>query len=251
MAKILIRSSDRRIIFFTYDDTLSEVSTLFTQHYDRFPGDHEIIVTHRPPPNLRLGAYMTANLISAEPEPVEAYGVAVRRRAGFQTWLDGEIEKLSSPAILLVSEIDRQNWTRYLRMLVMASLHLEPFMDARQWALVEAAQSVSPYDFDSASATWQSRFDALQHEGGLYFVAWWDNSTKFVATKPVTADDIRLNPTSPGYDVRFASSVSLIPEDEIDRTDRTVFNPSHPWTARDETIAQINAKLSWYNLPSP
>ena len=100
MAKILIRSSDRRIIFFTYDDTLSEVSTLFTQHYDRFPGDHEIIVTHRPPPNLRLGAYLTANLISAEPEPVEDYGVAVRRRAGFQTWLDGEIEKLSSPAIL-------------------------------------------------------------------------------------------------------------------------------------------------------
>ena len=90
-------------------------------------------------------------------------------------------------------------------------------------------------------------------EGGLYFVAWWDNSTKFVATKPVTASDDRLNATSPNYDIRFASSVSLIPEGEIDRTDRSVFNPeSSRGQPATETVAQINAKLCRGTIvPSP
>ena len=114
MAKILIRSSDRRILFFTYDDRVSDVDPLIISIQEKFHNATDLIVTPRPPPNLKLGAYLNATLTDASPEPVEAHGRAFTRRRDFNAWLDAEIAKMNSPAIHGVPSISRERWYKYL-----------------------------------------------------------------------------------------------------------------------------------------
>ena len=245
MAKILIRSSDRRILFFTYDDLVPDLSRLFTEHQEHHAGDHELIKTARPPGNLRLGSYLNAAQTSAEPEPGGDYGAGVQRQKTFTAWLDGQIVKLSTAAILTLPEAVRQNWTLYLRMCQMVAIIDYPFRDARQWPLLAVAQTASPFDF-VLTVDEQGRFDNVQAEGGLYFKAWWGHSSKMVETKPISISNTKLNPTSPNYDVRTASKVTLIPEGEIDRRDTTAFASTQLWGSRDNRVAQMNARMPFY-----
>ena len=50
MAKILIRNSDRRILFFTYDDRVSDVDPLIISIQEKFHNATELLNTPRPPP---------------------------------------------------------------------------------------------------------------------------------------------------------------------------------------------------------
>ena len=248
MAKILIRNYDRRILFFTYDDSMSDLDPLIFQHYGHAPNDHEVINTHRPPANLRLGAYLTATLTSADiaPDPSTVYGRGLERLKDFNTWLDAEIAKLSGVAILSVPEVTRQRWTLYLRMLAMVTLHRVPFEDNDQWALVGAAQASSPFDFATLTTAEASTYAGVQGEGGLYFEAWWDAATKAAPKSSVFTDPLR-NPTGPNYDQRAASLVTLIPEGEIDRSDRTISGRDQPWGSRERTTKWINSRMPWYS----
>ena len=46
MAKILIRNFDRRILFFTYDDSVPDLDPVIFEHYGHAPNDHSLISTH-------------------------------------------------------------------------------------------------------------------------------------------------------------------------------------------------------------
>ena len=175
--------------------------------------------------------------------------MGLQRRKDFTAWLDGEIAKLAGPAVLTIPEETRQRWTRYLRMLAMVSLRREPFEDDAQWAFVGAARDASPFDFTTLDTAEASVWAAVQREGGLYFVAWWNYATKVVARSKQDFTNPLLNPLGPNYDWRRASDVTLIPEGEIDRTDGTVPGPNQPWLpgSRSQTVARINAKMPWYS----
>ena len=229
MAKILIRASDRRILFFTYDDTISDHDPLIQQYVDRFTGYAELISTPRPPANLKLGAYLNATLTSADPEIVVATDMALDRRRDFVTWLDGEIAKATTPAIHQVPEIARGRWGLYLRMLVMATLHPEAFDDAAQWTLISAAQDATPFAFETFSTDETTEFERAQQDGGLVFKTWWDYAGKRRSLKAHDPTDPLLALTGRDYDPRRGSVVALIPEDEIDRADSSVPGAEQPW----------------------
>ena len=158
MAKILIRSSDRRILFFTYDDRVSDVDPLIVSIQEKYHNATDLITTPRPPANLKLGAYLDNTLTDASPEPVEAHGRGVTRRRDFNAWLDGEIAKMNTPAIHGVPSISRERWYKYLRMLSQIAAKEFPFQDSNQWVLIGRAQQATPFDFETFNTTQAHRF---------------------------------------------------------------------------------------------
>ena len=179
MAKILIRNSDRRILFFTYDDRVSDVDPLIISIQEKFHNATDLISTPRPPPNLKLGAYLNATLTDASPEPVEAHGRAFTRRRDFNAWLDSEIAKMNTPAIHGVPSISRERWYKYLRMLAQIGAKESPFQDTTQWLLIGRALDASPFDFETFrhASSFRSS-DSTYEEDGLFFTSWWDYATK-------------------------------------------------------------------------
>ena len=149
MAKILIRNSDRRILFFTYDDNVGDHDPIIQQFVERYHSATELIITSRPPANLKLGAYLNATLTDASPEPVEAHGRGVTRRRDFNAWLDGQITKMNTPAIHGVPSISRARWYKYLRMLTQIGSKPFPFQDSTQWLLIGRAMNATPFDFET------------------------------------------------------------------------------------------------------
>ena len=249
MAKILIRSSDRRILFFTYDDRVSDVDPLIVSIMERFHNATDLVVTHRPPANLKLGAYLNATLTDASPEPVEAHGRGVARRREFNAWLDGEIAKMATPAIHGVPSSSRERWYKYLRMLVQIGEQESPFQDTTQLLLLGRAQNSSPYDFATFSTNQATAYASTQEENGLFFTSWWDYATKQRSLKPDDLRDPLLSRAGPNFDPRRGSVVTLIPEGEIDRTDTTILGAAQPWLARQRVLGIINAKMPWYPIP--
>ena len=246
MAKILIRSSDRRILFFTYDDRVSDVDPLIISIQEKFHNATDLIVTPRPPPNLKLGAYLNATLTDASPEPVEAHGRAFTRRRDFNAWLDAEIAKMNSPAIHGVPSIARDRWYKYLRMLTQIGGQESPFQDTTQWLLIGRALDATPFDFETLDTHQASEFGLTHEEDGLFFTSWWDYATKEQSIRANDPSSPLLSKTGPNYDFRRASLVTMIPESEIDRTDTTIRGADQPWLARANTVRQINAKLPFY-----
>ena len=247
MAKILIRNRDRRILFFTYDDRVSDVDPLIISIQERYHNATALLTTPRPPANLKLGAYLNATLTDASPEPVEAHGRGFTRRRDFNAWLDAEIAKMNTPAIHGVPSISRERWYKYLRMLSQIAAKEFPFQDSNQWVLIGRAQQATPFDFETLDTTQTIGFGLTHEEDGLFFTSWWDYATKERSLKPQDSNDPLLNKVSPNYDPRRGSLVTLIPEGEIDRTDSTILGPNQPWLARDRTVRQINAKLPFYS----
>ena len=243
MAKILIRSSDRRILFFTYDDGLSDVDPLIVSIQERFHNATDLISTPRPPANLRLGAYLNATLTDASPEPV---GQGFIRHRDFNAWLDGEIAKMNTPAIHGVPSVSRERWYKYLRMLVQIGEKEFPFQDSTQWLLIGRAMNATPFDFGTLDSHQASDFAVTHKEDGLYFTSWWDYATMERSLRPNDPSDPLLSKTGPNYDARRASLVTLIPEGEIDRTDSTIRGADQPWLARTRVVNAINAKLPFY-----
>ena len=246
MAKILIRSSDRRILFFTYDDRVSDVDPLIVSIMERFHNATDLITTPRPPANLKLGAYLNNTLTDASPEPVEAHGRGVTRRRDFNAWLDGQIAKMNTPAIHGVPSVSRERWYKYLRMLAQIGSQESPFQDPTQWLLIGRALSASPFDFATLTTHQASDFALTHEEDGLFFTSWWDYATQEQSIRANDPSDPLLSKTGPDYDFRRASLVTIIPESEIDRTDTTIRGGEQPWLARANTVRQINAKLPFY-----
>ena len=249
MAKILIRASDRRILFFTYDDTIPDNDPLIQQYVDRYTGYAELISTARPPANLKLGAYLNAAVTDASPEPVDAHGQVLTRRRDFNVWLDGEIAKMNTPAIHSIPPIALGRWYKYLRMLVQIGAKPSPFQDSQQWLLIGRAMNSSPFDFETLDSSQATSYGYTYEEDGLFFTSWWDYATKERSLMSNDPSDPLLSAIGPNYDPRRASLVTLIPEEEIDRTDSTIFGGNQPWLSRARVVGEINAKMPWYPRP--
>ena len=247
-AQVMIRVHDRRILVFNFDMTVGDTDHLFLQWHAKYPGNVEFVTIPNPPANLARGAYINDTLTEVSDQPQGRAGVVAGRNAILTAKIEEHTDAFRNGALWAITNDEtRRRWYIFLRMMVQASFRDGAHFDASQWALVEAALAHRPQDFHGYDTSTSATFEQCFQGGGRYATVWWDADGNAKAHKPFTAGSRGLIlPTSPLYDERTASAVTLIPEGEIDRSDATTRNADHPWLTRDRIVGRINARLPWY-----
>ena len=248
MARILIRNSDRRILFFTHDSSFSDINEYVTAIGAKYPGDTTFLTISNAanvPANLRVGWYIDSTLDSVSSRPFGDVLLAIQRKAKLVAKLDEHQQAVQGGALVGFRADLAMRWYRYLRMMAQVALRDEVISDAAQWALVEPSLDVDPYDLDGLTTVQNTLFDSSFADGGEYALGWYDIDSKTQPARTDMAGDEKLA-SGDRYDLRFASRVRLIPESEIDRRDTVVFPATQPWTGRGAAVDAINERFPWY-----
>ena len=248
MARILIRNSDRRILFFTHDSLFSDINDFVNGIEAKYPGNTSFLTISNVanvPANLRVGAYLNSTRDVVSLEPFGDVLLAIQRKQKMMDKLD-EHEGLVSDGAMVGVRLDlARRWYSYLRMMAQASMRDVVFSDAAQWALVEASLDVDPYDLDDFTKVQNTLFDSTFADAGEYALGWFDIDAKTQPVRTDMAGDEKLV-SGDRYDYRFASRVRLLPESEIDRRDSVVFPATQPWTGRGAVVDAVNKRFPWY-----
>ena len=245
MARILIRNSDRRILFYTHDSTFSDIDNGVNAIQAKHPGDTTFLTkSTNVPANIRVGWYINSTLDAVSAEPFGDLLVAQQRRAQMESKLDEHQDMIRSGAMLGVPAGVAERWYRYLRMMTQASMRDDVLADAAQWALVETSLDVDPYDIEMLTTAETALFDSTFAGDGEFALGWFDLDTRTQPKRTDAPSDPRLSGTT--YDLRFASQVRLIPEIEIDRTNTLLLQGSQPWFGRADVIDVVNRRFPWY-----
>ena len=248
MARILIRNSDRRILFWTHDSLFSDINDFVNNIEARYPGDTLFLTISNPanvPANLRVGAYLNSTRDVVSLDPFGDVLLAVQRKAQLVAKLDEHQEAVQDGALTGIRADVALRWYKYLRMMAQVALRDDVISDAAQWALVEPSLDVDPYDLDGLTTAQAKLFDSGFADGGEYALGWYDIDSKTHPARTDQAGDEKLT-SGDRYDYRFASKVRLIPESEIDRRDTVVFPATQPWTGRGAAVDAINERFPWY-----
>ena len=247
-AQVLIRSHDRRILVFNFDLRIGDSHHFFTQWNEKYHGNVEFLTIPNPPANLARGAYINSTLTEVSDRPQGRAGVVADRNAILVAKIDEHVAAFRNGALWAITNDEtRRRWYIFLRMMVQASFRDGAHFDADQWTLVKAALAHRPQDFHGYDTAQSDNFERCFQNGGAYGTVWWDADAHAKALQPFTgASRGLILPTSPLYDERAASAVTLIPEGEIDRSDTATPNRDHPWLTRDRIVARMNARLPWY-----
>ena len=250
MPRIMIRTSDRRILFFSHAD-LTDLDPLLMTIRAKYPDDTSVFSPVDLPSNIRLGGYLDTTRTIVEHRPHGHLRTVDTRRAELDVMIDGHIASITQGALLSVPVDGQRRFHRYLRMLVQASLRDDALRVAEQWALIQVGAALQPWDFVAYTSGEDAQFRECFGNAGAYAVGWWNGSTISKAIKAATTiPNPMLTPSQAEFDFRAASIVELIPASEIDRTDTTLRNDAHPWTERVAIEEKINARLPWYQPSS-
>ena len=247
MARILIRNSDRRILFFTHDSRFSDINEYVIAIGAKYPGDTSFLTISNAvhvPDNLRVGAYIDSTLDNVSLEPFGDVLLVKQRKAMMEAKLDEHKEMLRNGALVGTPAALSERWYKYLRMMAQAAMRDEVLTDADQWALVEKSLDVDPYDLEDFTTIQDTVFDSTFADEGEFAIGWFDIDTKTQPLRTDMAGDPRLSGAR--YDYRFASMVRLIPEGEIDRTNSLLFPGSQPWTGHAAVVEAVNNRFPWY-----
>ena len=248
MPRIILRDSDRRILFFSHAD-LPDLDPHMEHVRTRFGGSTRTTI-YSPttlPAGIRLGAYLDDSRHIVAHRPHGTLRTVEERRDELNGLIDGHIESIRDGALLSVPADGQRRFHRHLRMLVQASLRDGALRDEAAWTFIQREAALQAWDFVDYSAREEAGFRACFGQAGAYALGWWKGTTRERALRASgNPPNPLFIPSQTTFDLRAASAVILIPTAEIDRTDATLRNAAHPWTARDTIVAKINERLPWY-----
>ena len=246
MPRIMIRTSDRRILFFSHAD-LRDLHPHFEVFRAKYPDDTTIYSPFTLPPNLRLGGYLDVARQVTSHRPHGHLRRVLDRRAEIDGLIETHLESIRNGALLSVPTDGARRYIKFLRMVVQASLRDAVLRDITSWTLLKAGTTHGAWDFVDLTDNEDALFRSCFKDAGAYALGWFNAETRTQSLKTVTGTPMPIIvPSQAAFDLREASLVPLIPSSEIDRTDATLRNAAHPWTARDTIVAKINERLPWY-----
>ena len=247
MARILIRNSDRRILFYTHDSLFSDIDNGVNALEAKYPGDTTFLTkSNNVPANIRLGWYINSTLDAVSAEPFGDVLVKQQRTAELNAKLDEHQAMIRDGAMLGIPAVVGARWYKYLRMMAQAVQDDRIMGDDAQWALVATSLDVDPHDFDGFTLAESNLFDETFADDGEYALGWFDVDTKSHPVRTDKPNDDRLIKSNLRYDLRFASKVRIIQDGAVDRTDQTVLPDVQRWNARHVVVPEINKRFPWY-----
>ena len=247
MARVLILKANRRVLFYSPQDTVMITSPLISKLVTDNGGASavEMLSLTSVPSNLRLGLYLDELNTQAARTPFGDAGEQLQRKARLTAKLDEHQSAIRGGALAGIPSDLAMRWYKYLRMMVQASLRENVFTDAEQWALVEVSLDVDPYDLEGMTTEQATLFDETFADDGEFALGWFDIDAKAQTVRTDVTGDRRLS-SGVNYDYRFASKVRLIPESEIDRRNTLLFSPSQNWQGRGAVVDRVNERFPWY-----